>query len=372
MAALPRRHPVHGFTSRPRHEPSFTSTGILRSFTPRPAMHTGPGYTLPEFLHWTRRKLYVLIALGTAPVLLYQYAGLRWVALPWTFAALLGTAAAFIIGFRNTQTYAHTVEAQQLWSAIAASSRAWGAMSRDFPRSQEKARGLIHRHLAWLTALRYQMRESRPWEGARRAHDAEYASRYRVPERESPLAAELAKFVPAGELSALLGAGHCASRLLGAQSAAIRALYDEKEILINHVLELQKTVTVFYDQQARCERLKNFPYPRQYAVVNTIFVCVFCLLLPFGMLREFERLGESVGGFMQGHMVWLVVPFSVLISWMYVSLEQVGGSTENPFEGSANDVPISQMCRAVEIELRGMLGESELPPPLLPENHILL
>jgi putative membrane protein len=42
---------------------------------------------------------------------------------------------------------------------------------------------------------------------------------------------------------------------------------------------------------------------------------------------------------------------------MYTSLAQVGESTENPFEGSANDVPISTLCAAIERDLRWMLGE---------------
>ena len=71
-------------------------------------------------------------------------------------------------------------------------------------------------------------------------------------------------------------------------------------------------------------------------------------------------------------MVWLAIPFSALVSWMYVSLEQVGESTENPFEGGANDVPISQMSRLIEVELREMLGETDLPPLLQPTNDIIL
>ena len=77
-------------------------------------------------------------------------------------------------------------------------------------------------------------------------------------------------------------------------------------------------------------------------------------------------------GVLAGQMAWLVVPFSALVSWMYVSLDLVGESTESPFEGGANDVPISQVSRQVEIELREMLGESELPPPLRPKNDISL
>ena len=71
-------------------------------------------------------------------------------------------------------------------------------------------------------------------------------------------------------------------------------------------------------------------------------------------------------------MVWLVIPFSVIISWMYTSLEQVGESSENPFEGSANDVPISHLSRTIEIELMEMMGETNLPPRVEVKNDIIL
>jgi putative membrane protein len=135
---------------------------------------------------------------------------------------------------------------------------------------------------------------------------------------------------------------------------------------------MQKTLKDFLDQQSRAERIKNFPYPRQYATVNTIFVWCFAALLPFCVIREFDRLNEGVSGLLAGQMAWFAIPFSALVSWMYVSLDQVGESTENPFEGGANDVPISQISRLVEIELREMLGETDLPPALHAKNEIVL
>ena len=126
------------------------------------------------------------------------------------------------------------------------------------------------------------------------------------------------------------------------------------------------------DQQSRAERLKNFPYPRQYATINKIFIWCFAALLPFCVVREFDGLNDAVSGLLAGRMAWLAIPFSTLVSWMYVSLDQVGESTENPFEGAANDVPISQISRLVEIELGETLGETDLPPLLHGRNEIIL
>ena len=334
-------------------------------------MHIGKSYKLLEFLDWTRRDAYMLILLGILPVIGYQIGDQKWLGIPWTVVALLGTATAFIVGFKNLQTYNRAWEARQIWGDILSSSRAWGIMSRDFLNDPEKSKELTYRHLAWLTAMRYQMRDAKPWESTSKAN-AEYQQFYSVPEKETSLENELAKYVSQEELRQILVVKSKATQIMARQSKTLKELFANQEIVISQFVDMQRSVKELLVQQGRSERIKDFPYPRQFATINAIFVKLFCLFLPFGLLREFDKLNESVEGIMKGNMIWLVIPFSVLISWMYTSLEQVGESTESPFEGSANDVPISQICRTAEIDLREMLGETDLPPSLQPKNNIVL
>lgn len=335
-------------------------------------MHSGKSYKLSEFLIWTKRNIYWTLILSIIPTVLYQVFGFKWLAIPWTVVALLGTATAFIVGFKNTQTYNRTWEARQIWGAILNSSRTWGTMSRDFLNNPARTKELVYRHFAWLTALRYQMRDSRIWETTNKVYNEDYKAFYSIPEKETSLEAELVKYISADEMKYVLSTKNKAVQLMSLQSKTLKGLFENKELDSYQFIEMQKMVKDFYDNQGKSERIKNFPYPRQFATINTFFVKIFCFLLPFGMLKEFEKLNDGMTGLLQGNMVWLVIPFSVLISWVYTSLEQVGESTENPFEGSANDVPISQMSRTIEIDLREMLGETDLPPALQPENNIIL
>lgn len=55
-------------------------------------MKISKAYKLSEFLAWTRRKLYVVLALAIVPVAAYQLLDEKWIALPWSLAVLLGTA----------------------------------------------------------------------------------------------------------------------------------------------------------------------------------------------------------------------------------------------------------------------------------------
>jgi putative membrane protein len=82
------------------------------------------------------------------------------------------------------------------------------------------------------------------------------------------------------------------------------------------------------------------------------------------MLQEFDKLGAN--------MIWLSIPFSALSSWIFTTLEKIGESTESPFEGSANDVPITAISRNIEIDLREMFDLGDVPAPLASENNILV
>jgi len=335
-------------------------------------MHLGKSYSLIEFTLWSRRQLYAALACGSLPVFLYQFLGLKWLSIPVSVVVLLGTATSFIVGFRNVQTYGRALEAQQIWTEILSLSRSLGVMVRDFPAAPAAGRELILRHCAWLTALRYQLRSPRVWENTGKAANMEYRKYYQVPEWETSLEQALARYLPQAALDSVLHAENRTTRLLGTQAAEFKRLLAAGEISNAFYLELGGLIRSLFVQQGRAERVKEYPYPRQYEVINKLFVSTFCLLLPFGILTEFEKLNASVTGVMHGHMIWLVIPFSTMISWMYLALEQVGESTENPFEGNPNDVPMARICRKIERELMDMLGEkSEVIEPVAEHGIVL-
>ncbi|WP_426047298.1 bestrophin family ion channel [Chryseobacterium sp. NFX27] len=79
-----------------------------------------------------------MLILSIIPTILFYFLDWKWLAIPWVPVALLGTATAFISGFKNTQTYTRTWEARQIYAAIINNSRAFGIMIKDFIRSEDK------------------------------------------------------------------------------------------------------------------------------------------------------------------------------------------------------------------------------------------
>ncbi|UYQ95479.1 hypothetical protein MKQ68_10245 [Chitinophaga horti] len=334
-------------------------------------MNISSHYKLKHFIPWTRRLIYKMLLLSIIPTALYYFAGCFWLGIPWVPVALLGTATAFISGFRNTQTYNRTWEARQIYGAIVNSSRSLGIMLRDFIRTPDSAvhRDLFYRHFAWLTTMRYQLRESKPWENVKtKPYNREYLHFYNVAEWDGKLEEALQPFISEEELHRVLATKNRATQLLAAQSAALKALNEKGLITEFAYVSLEAQLKDLFDHQGKAERIKNFPYPRQYSSINLFFTNTLCFLLPLGFIGEFSKLVDKYGS----EAIWLTVPFAVLSGWVFLVLEQVGECTENPFEGSANDVPITQISRNIEIDMREMLGETELPPAIQPMNDIVL
>ncbi|MFC4211200.1 bestrophin family protein [Pedobacter lithocola] len=336
-------------------------------------MHAGKKYTFFEFILWTRRDLYRLAILAIIPTVLYHFCNFTFLSISWVPVALLGTAVSFIISFKNNASYARLWEARQIYGGIINGSRAFGVMIRDFLSSKDKkydVQVIFYRHLAWLTALRYQLRETRAWENMDDLRNIEYARNYHTAEKIDKLEDVLAKYLSADDLTYIVTKKNKATQLMALQSKHINQLVAAGVLSELQLQSLQNAITGFYDNQGKAERIKNFPYPRHFSSIATIMLNLFVFLVPYGLLNDFNKLGT--GTLIEGYSIWLNIPFAILLTWVFNSLDVVGESSTNPFEGSANDVPITNISRTIEIDMRDMLDETDLPPAITPENNILM
>lgn len=339
-------------------------------------MHAGRNFSLKEVVLWTRRETLTFALVAAVPTVLYIVFDLKWLTIPWLPVALVGTAVAFLVGFKNNATYDRLWEARKIWGGIVNSSRTWGIMVKDFITNKHASNAvsddelnrihqrLIYRHLAWLTALRFQLRQPKKWENMHKKSNREYREIYTIPEQETNLEDELEGFLSHGEKEYILKKSNRATQIISQQSKDLRELLDKGLIEDFRHMEMENLLAAFYDYQGKSERIKNFPYPRQFATINLHFVWLFIILVPFGMLPQFEQFGKGFA--------WLTIPFSALVSWVFHTMDKIGEATENPFEGGANDVPITSLSRTIEIDLREMIDETDIPDPLLPVNNILM
>lgn len=297
-------------------------------------------------------------------ILSYKYFHIN-ISLPWQPISVLGIAVAFYLGFKNNSSYDRTWEARKIWGSIVNNSRSFATAVNAFvqgPSAESIKKVLIYRHIAWLTALRYQLRLSREWE-----HTEDRIKGLYIPEicesYYDKMDKEMMGYISDSEFDSYKSKSNIATQILNTQSVELQRLKDENYFEDFRHVELFQLIKSFYEDQGKSERIKNFPFPRQYASVALWQTLIFCILIPFGMLSIFE---ESEGK------MWIAIPFSALIIWIFFLMEKIGDYSENPFEGTYNDVPITTIARSIEIDMREMINDENIPPVIKAENGFLM
>lgn len=306
--------------------------------------------------------------------LVFHYTRWRWMVIPWVPVSLIGTAVAFYVGFKNNQAYDRLWEGRKIWGGIVNSSRSFGSALLGFLKEKaipETSKVIVYRHIAWLYQLRAQLLEPMPWEHASQNDPIGIVNRQRMkttgigildPDLTSKALHQ--HLTPADFAKLQQIRGNKAMQLMHKQAESLTELLEKGHLSAFHHVHLQQLLNELVTQQGMAERIKKFPLPRQYASASFIFVVIFILFLPLGMVNEFDKLGEWG--------IWVSIPFCVIVGWVYVFMELVGDYSENPFEGLSSDVPMFSIARGIEIDLKEMLGETELPEPVKAVNDVLL
>lgn len=336
-------------------------------------MYTKKVYSAKDMLSWTRYEtlfflFYIVLAVG-----IYRFFDLNWLKIPWTPLALIGTAVAFVIGFQNNSAYGRIWEARKIWGGVVNTSRTFGMYVQDMISNEHaginlssaeinhEIKTLVYRHIAWMTALRYAMRVARPWETVlKEKANKEWLKKVVIPEMEQPLEESLRPYLSDHDMDYTLSKNNKQTAILYLQSGHLRKLKDSGHLWNFAFLQLEGVLEELFTLQGQSERIKNFPYPRHFASLNHYFMWIFVLVLPLALIPQFHEIGMEINtqnSTIGDLFIWFTIPFYVMVSWVFHTMERIGRTGENPFEGSGNDVPISTIARGIEIDLRENLGE---------------
>lgn len=278
------------------------------------------------------RVLSALFVWDVAVTVFYYLAPFTAPSLPFT---LFGTALALFLGFRDNAAYQRWWEGRGLWGLMINASRSLargvGAFFPDDDASALRLRHIIvRRQIAFVHALRCQLRRQDPGPDIIRLIGEEAA-------REP-----LSRTNPANALA------DGTSKLIAEARAA--GLIDTIQ-----QTQLEAVMVDIANSQGGMERLKNTPLPAQFRSFPSFFTRLFCILLPIGLVETLEwatPIGSSVAGF------------------MFLVALQIGDDLVDPFADTVHDVPLTAMCRTIEIDLLQGIGENA-PEPAQPVAGVL-
>lgn len=347
-------------------------------------MYTQRRFPFKSVLIWTKRELIFFVILSTSITILYELLNIKWLQVPLTPVGLIGTAVAFMVGFQNNAAYDRIWEARKIWGGIVNSSRSLIITVKDSfymhraEANQDESdaiRIITYRHIAWLTALRYALRTKKVWEASYEKMHEHVSFSYKVPEFETTLEDELKKYLSEEELQYVLAKDNKPNAIMSLQSKHLRKLTDEKKFWDFSLLNLQVILKELTEHQGKAERIKNFPYPKQYGSIGYHFVHIFMWLLPMAIIPSFASIGESIAEtspFIGNNFVWFNIPFTVVVIWVFNTMLRIGLAGENPFEGSPNDVPIANIARGISRDILQIIDENpeNIPAPYDNINNV--
>ncbi len=328
-------------------------------------MYTGKVFHPILLWHFARKNLFNTLIISLLAVLLYEVAGFRFLAIPFLPVGTIGTAVAFFIGFKNNQAYDRLWEARRLWGGITNTSRSLATMMIALVDDKAFVSDFLHRHIGYINILRLQLRRTIPWAtGKENLHRTFIGEKKELEAFDEGLRTILDKHNKIQYYETLKSKQNTANTMLKIQMDYLAKLKKDGRLDAFEHSDVVKQINELFNLQGGCERIKSTPLFRQYSIFSRVFVLIFIFLLPFGLLRDLSTLA-SWG-------VWLTIPFSMLISWVFFTMEQIGEYSENPFDNAVNDIPLTAICRNIEIDIKELLGEKELPERIQPEKNVLL
>ena len=298
------------------------------------------GRQLLPMLTYVGLPLLLLLLYDLAVVAVYKLMHWEWVAMPHIPLALFGSAIGIIVAFRNQSAYGRWWEARILWGSVVNNSRCWarqvttGMLSlkgSDTAELKEMQRRMVYLQIAFVHALRQHLRKLEPW-------------------------AEIAPFVERGELESLRAEKNVPLAIQLMMGKLLLECQTRDWIDALQWRAMDESLNDLADAQGGTERIKITPMPKQYDYFPQLFVHIYCVLLPLALVTN---------------MGWLTPLGSTLVGFIFLALDKIGRDLEDPFENTIYDIPLTSITTTIEVNLRQLLGETELPPVTAPIDRVL-
>ncbi|MDD0839953.1 bestrophin family protein [Curvibacter sp. HBC61] len=270
-------------------------------------------------------------------------------AIPFT---LIGLPLAIFLGFRNTAAYDRYWEARKLWGELLLRSRNLARQCLCHIAPPQAGVGAAAEPSALTTP-------THPTD--RRVHMVRRAAAFchalRLLLRDSRDTAAVQAWLPEGEWAAVARSLHLPQALMMRMGADLAACQREGRVDAQMAVQIDHTLSALTAAAASCERIKSTPVPFSYTLLLHRTAYAYCFLLPFGLVDTL------------GFMTPLVV---AIVAYTFFGLDALGDEIEEPFGLLPNDLPLDALCRHIEINLLESLGDTELPPPLVPLDYCLM
>jgi len=145
--------------------------------------------------------------------------------------------------------------------------------------------------------------------------------------------------------------------LLQLNTLQIAALKEKNALDVFGQVQINNTLVNFSNAMGMAERIKSTVFPVTYRLFLHFFIYIFVITLSIA-LRDIESYFE--------------IPLLLTISSAFFLLEKSATHLQDPFMNRPTDTAMTTIARTIEINIKQLLGEKEVPQPLQPETFYSL
>jgi putative membrane protein len=260
--------------------------------------------------------------------------------IPGQLPTILGSTISLILAFKINQSYDRWWEARKIWGAIVNDSRSFTLQLRAFMDDEVLSseaghtafKKLVYRQIAWCYSLGQSLRGLDPLEN-------------------------MTQFLTRQDIAQLQRHNNKPLAILDLHTRDIKELRQQQVINAYEHVQLDSTLVRFCDSMGKAERINSTAFPVTYRLLVHIFIYLFLVALSLSLV-------ETIG--------LVEVPILLAFASTFFLLEKTATYLQDPFRNKPTDTPMTAVARTIEINLKQLLEESNVPKPLAADTFYLM
>lgn len=286
----------------------------------------------PKKIPWYRPLFWLLYAV----IISVLYMNTNWIkTIPLAIPSIIGTAISLFLGFRTNSAYQRWWEARKIWGEIVNDSRTLARQILTFgdaTKNIKTRKSIVYHQIYWCWILAHKL-------------------------RGLPFNQTQNKYLTDNEEKELENSTNGPNKVLFNQQIALSNLVQNESINDFDFRKIDGTLKLLCDSMGKCERIKKTEFPTQYSLYTRVFLYIFLLLFPLAIV-------ESMG--------YYTALIQFLTGFTFIMIQNIAISLQDPFENSADDIPVFAISRTIERNLLEIMGEKNLPEEWKAENNVLM
>jgi putative membrane protein len=254
--------------------------------------------------------------------------------MPLTVPAFLGTAISILLSFKMSQSYDRWWEARKVWGAIVNDSRSFVIQLQSFIGADQERliKKIAFRQIGWCYTLGQSLRGKDPLSLSESYFNDEDLMEIKK-HNNKPLG------------------------ILYLNAYDITELKTKNKIDVFSQIQLDNTLTRLCESMGKAERIKGTVFPTTYRFYLTCSIYLFVIILSVAL--------KNVS-------IYFEMPLLIVVSMVFFLLEKSATYLQDPFNENPTSTSVTSIARNIEINIKQMLHEKEIPQPLHSDSFYIL